>query len=504
MNNAQNLYDILGVAPGASAEDIRSAYRIAARRLHPDVNQHPGAATQFRDIAAAYEILSDAVARDGYDTRRRVNAASERPYFTLRVTPSKRVLPILDEAQVLYVLVEVMPERTRSLQGLETHLNLTLVLDRSTSMNGPRLERTRAAAYQIIDQLTDQDIVSVVTFSDRAEVLVPAAYLTDKPGAKALIATIQASGGTEILQGLEAGFKENQRHAAKQYVNHMILLTDGRTYGDEVESLELASKAAKHGVGISAMGLGDEWNDIFLDQIASRTGGTSEYISSPNAVVRFLNDRVKNLGRSLAERVSISLAPDADIKLESAFRLMPNPQPVSVSVDPIPIGQLYVSSIASTIVQLQVPPLQTPSFRSILRIDVTGDIMREQRPEYKLVTDISLEVAQAPAVEDPPLAILDALGKLTLYRMQEKAAEALARGDVREATRRLEALATRLLSAGHDELANAAMAEARRVSSTNMLSQEGQKTLKYGTRLLIAAPQPEGPTTTASIGPTGQ
>ncbi len=183
---------------------------------------------------------------------------------------------------------------------------------------------------------------------------------------------------------------------------------------------------------------------------------------------------------------------------------MPNPQPVSVSVDPIPIGQLYVSSIASTIVQLQVPPLQTPGFRSILRIDVTGDIMREQRPEYKLVTDISLEVAQAPAVEDPPLAILDALGKLTLYRMQEKASEALARGDVREATRRLEALATRLLSAGHDELANAAMAEARRVSSTNMLSQEGQKTLKYGTRLLIAAPQPEGPTTTASIGPTGQ
>src|SRR5947207_7384780 len=146
------------MAPGAASEDIKSAYRSAARRLHPDVNSHPGAATQFRDIAAAHEILGDPVARDGYDTRRKVMAANERPYFTLRVTPSKRVLPILDEAQVLYVLVELMPERTRSLQGLETHLNLTLILDRSTSMNGNRLERTRAAAYQIIDQLTEQDI----------------------------------------------------------------------------------------------------------------------------------------------------------------------------------------------------------------------------------------------------------------------------------------------------------------------------------------------------------
>jgi Ca-activated chloride channel family protein len=429
-----------------------------------------------------------------------VGATSDKTYFTLRVTPSKRVLPILEEAQVVYVLVELLPERTRTLQGTETHLNLTLILDRSTSMNGTRLERTRAAAYQIIDQLTDQDILSVVTFSDRAEVLVPAAYLTDKPAAKAMVATMQASGGTEILQGLQAGLKENNRHAGKQYVNHMILLTDGRTYGDEVESLELASKAAKTGVGISAMGLGDEWNDVFLDQIASRTGGTSQYISSPNAVVRFLNDRVRVLGRSLAERVTLSLAPDADIKLESAFRLTPSPQPVSVTVDPIPIGQLHVSSIAATIVQLQVPASQTPGFRSLMRIDVTGDIMRDQRPEYKIVTDLSLEVAQSPAPEEPPLAILDALGKLTLYRMQEKAAEALARGDVHEATRRLEALATRLLSSGHDELASAAMAEARRVSNTSALSDEGAKALKYGTRMLIAAGSQEGPTSTAPIG----
>jgi Ca-activated chloride channel family protein len=88
------------------------------------------------------------------------------------------------------------------------------------------------------------------------------------------------------------------------------------------------------------------------------------------------------------------------------------------------------------------------------------------------------------------LLILDALGKLTLYRMQQKIQESLQQGDVREATRRLENLATRLLAAGQEDLANAAMSEARRVANTNSLSGEGQKKLKYGTRmLLLGAPK---------------
>src|SRR5678810_112517 len=100
MDSAHNLYTVLGVPPSATPEDIRSAYRTAARRFHPDANQHPGAASQFRDIAAAYEVLSNETARGAYDIKRR--GVEEKPYFSLRVTPSKRVLPLLDEPQVLY------------------------------------------------------------------------------------------------------------------------------------------------------------------------------------------------------------------------------------------------------------------------------------------------------------------------------------------------------------------------------------------------------------------
>lgn len=477
----QDLYAILGVPQGATDEDIRNAYRTLTRRLHPDVNTSLGAANQYRDINGAYTVLGDLAERAKYSARYQPDSS----YYTVRVTTSQRAIPILNEPQVLYLLAEILPEQAGRGSIAQTHLNLTLVLDQSNSMKGTRLERMRVAANNIIDQLDDKDIFSIVSFSDDSEVIQKAQPLTDKAGAKGRIALIQAFGGTEIFKGLSRGLQENQRYASKRYVNHIILLTDGRTFGDEQQSLDLAEKAFKDGIGISAMGIGDDWNDTFLDQLASRTGGTSEYISSAAAVVRFLNERVRTLGQSYAERLTISVAPDTDVKLETAFRLLPSAQPLSIDRDPIPIGALQMNGSVSVLLQLQLGPQLTPGLRSLVRLDITGDILREQKTGYKVIADMAIEVVADAKLEEPPYAILDALSKLTLYRIQEKAEKALANGNIKEATRHLENLSTRLFQAGEPDLAKQAMDEAQRVAQTSKLSAEGQKNLKYGTRMLL-------------------
>ena len=481
----QDLYAILGVPPDASQEDVRRAYAAAAQRFHPDTNPNPGAAVQFREISAAFEVLNNPTRRLDYDAERR-RADLSRPYFTLRVMPSKRVINALPEAQVIYLLAEVIPEHLDP-KAHEAPLNLALVIDRSTSMRGTRLDQVKAAAHHIIDNLNPDDVISIVSFSDRAEVVVPAAVVrsSERLTLKAMVSTMQASGGTEILQGLIHGLGELHRNLSQKYVNHLILLTDGRTYGDEEDCILLAETAAGDGISISGMGIGEEWNDVFLDQIASRTGGASAYINSPGAVSRFLKERVRALGRSYAERMRISIAPDPDITLESAFKLTPHPMPLPIDQERIPLGSLEVNRTSSVLFQLQLPALTSAGFRSLARLDVTGDIISAAHEGYKVVSDIAIEVAHDAPPEEPPLAILDALSKLTLYRMQEKAEQAIKRGDVAEATRSLENLATRLLAAGQDELANQAMAEARRVAHTHALSDEGHKTLKYGTRALL-------------------
>lgn len=487
-----NPYDILGVAADASPEEIKTAYRRAARRLHPDVNQNnPGAVAQFQDITSSYEILNDPDRRRDYDNQRaQQRGGQDNFYFTLRVTPSKRSLALLPEPQVIYLLAEILPDprAKERQQKRESRLNLTLVLDHSNSMNGTRLDKVKVAAHQIIDQLTPEDILSVIIFNDRAEVIIQATPVTNKPALKAKISMMIASGGTEIYQGLSAGVEQNRRYLAPKLVNHVILLTDGNTFGDQDRCMELARQAAQEGIGISAMGLGQEWNDEFLDELASATGGTSSYINSASAVVRFLNEHVRNLTDAFAERVRISIAPDPDIQLESAFKLSPHPQPLETNESYIQLGSLQANRLISVLFQLQIPANVSTGFRSIARIVTVGDILENRRQAFQVISDISLEATENPPQEDPPVAILDALGKLTLYRMQERAQEALESGDIREATRRLENLATRLLAIGEEDLAHQARAEARRVAHTSALSDKGRKTLKYQTRHLLLGP----------------
>jgi Ca-activated chloride channel family protein len=491
----QDYYAQLGVAPHASEDDIRAAYRALTRRLHPDVNGSTAAANQYRDINAAYTILGNAAERLKYNANFRRETGH---FFTTRVSTSQRIISVLDEPQVLYMLVEILPEKQVNLQA-DTHLNLCLVLDQSTSMRGTRLERVKSATHSIIDQLDELDMFSVVTFSDNAEVLIKSSPMTNRQDAKSRVSMIQPFGGTEIYQGLLRGFQECQRTANKRFVNHIILLTDGRTFGDEQQSLELAEKAFKEGIGISAMGIGDDWNDTFLDQLASRTGGTSEYIQSASAVARFMNERVRSLGQAYAERLQVSVAPDPDIKVEYVFRLLPSAQPVDHNREPIPLGALENNGAVSVLFQLQLGPQVVPGLRSLARVDVTGDVMREQKTGHKVIADMAIEVSKDAQMEEPPLMILDALSKLTLYRLQEKAEEALARGDVKAATRHLQNLSTRLMNDGQPELSKQAAAEAQRVQQTAALSPEGQKGLKYGTRTLFlpsGKPEEKPPTPT--------
>ncbi|MGQ9459237.1 MAG: DnaJ domain-containing protein, partial [Anaerolineae bacterium] len=195
-----DFYEVLGLDESATPEEVRRAYRRLVRQVHPDTNPQAETAALFRQVQEAYETLRDLTARAQYDAK--VQAHQKDAPFALEVTLSQATLPCRQEPQMLYILAEV--NAREGLQAVYPSLNLCLLVDKSNSMAGERIEQAIAAALSILEQLSPQDTVSIVAFSDRAEVLVPPQSGGDSTLSAARLRSLVPGGGTEIGEGLAA------------------------------------------------------------------------------------------------------------------------------------------------------------------------------------------------------------------------------------------------------------------------------------------------------------
>ena len=116
---------------------------------------------------------------------------------------NKAAVPILQQPQLVYLLTELTPGEV--MVNVRMPLNFTLVLDRSGSMAGEKLRTMKAAVKNIIDQLKPEDIVSIITFETRTQVLVPAQSAMNKDEIKRKVDKIDDGGGTNMAPGLREG-----------------------------------------------------------------------------------------------------------------------------------------------------------------------------------------------------------------------------------------------------------------------------------------------------------
>ncbi len=402
--------------------------------------------------------------------------------LNVNVLGSRKAIAALDFAQLLYLLVDIRPPSEVKYDHLP--LNLCLVIDRSTSMKGERLDRVKAAASLLIERLGAEDIISIITFSDRAEVVLPAVKPENKQTLIARVRSIMASGGTEIYQGLAAGVKEMKQIPLQGHTNHLILLTDGQTYGDDEACLNLSKKMASQGIGLSAFGIGSDWNDQFLDSLVSSSGGESGLIESAKQVFDTLQNRIQGLGTIYAENLRLLSEFPMGINLKSGFKVAPFAQPLTNDSNTCRLGAVEGRSPLSILLEFTIEP-QLPGRNINLPLNLAGDIPTHSVQNYisKQSYDFSV-VTDEPRI-NPPKALTDAVQALNFYRLNEKVWEEIEDGDLPRATNRMRRLTTRLLEAGHTQLAQQAYSEAERLANIGSLSHEGRKRLKYGTRSLI-------------------
>jgi len=483
----RDYYSILGVSRDASQEEIKRAYLESAQKLHPDKNTAAGETELFLDTQQAYETLSNPKRRSQYDAALPPEEKIKLPY-ELNIIHSRSSLLHMKEPQMLYVILDLQaPIDAR--RAPSSPLNVCIVIDRSTSMTGEKMDVVKASAIQILRNLREQDILSVVAFSDRAEVIIPAAYHQDRARLEARIQMIRPSGGTEIFQGLDAGAKEVMRSMDAKRLNHIILLTDGQTYGDEQECIELASQLGEKGVGISAMGIGMEWNDIFLDILANRTGGSSAYIAEPQDIKKLLLERFNTLVQVYAEDITLVTEPMEDVQLSYAFRLQPDPGLIMTDQATLRLGPILQDTSTRVIFEYIIQPTAVKSdIATILDGTLKASISSSSLPVSSYRMRLQRPVSNETEADSPPPEIVQALSRLMLYRMQERARNEIEKGNVEAGTRQLQMLAANLATQGERSLARTIALEADRIQQDGGISAEGGKKIKYGTRALFLAP----------------
>jgi uncharacterized membrane protein/uncharacterized protein YegL len=173
----------------------------------------------------------------------------------------------------------------RSPQGT----GVVLIIDKSSSMEGRKIELARIAAIGVVDNLKPEDYVGVLMFDNSFQWAVPVRKADDKAQLRRLIAGITPDGGTQIAPALTEAYTRVSR--LNTTFKHVVLLTDG--ISEEGDSLQLARQAAEHKVTISTVGLGQDVNRMYLEQIAKNAGGKSYFLNDPAGLEQILLKDVK-------------------------------------------------------------------------------------------------------------------------------------------------------------------------------------------------------------------
>ena len=280
---------------------------------------------------------------------------------------------------------------------------------------------------------------------------------------------------------------EVRRSLDDQRINHVILLTDGHTYGDEQNSLRLAEEASQQNIGISGFGIGADWNDIFLDALAAKTGNTSVYIAKPHQIQQALVERFEALSNTYAEATVLDKKEEEGVALTYAFRLQPEGGPISLQ-GTLQLGPILQDTPLTVLMEFLIEPSASQQdvimlLQGSLRVQLAG----RPGPVAPLRVRLDREVADEARDDPPPAAILDALSRFTLYRLQERARQEADVQEFEAATQHLKNLAALLLTQGEKDLAKTALLEADQTERMLGVSKEGGKAMKYGTRALLGS-----------------
>lgn len=251
---------------------------------------------------------------------------------------------------------------------------LQIVLDRSGSMSGARLAGARAALASVITRLHPSDVFGVVTFDTEAQVVVPAAPLTDKAAASQAVASIEAGGMTDLSSGYLRALRELRRATEdSRRGGTLLIISDGHVNSgvcDPDEFAQITAKASALGHTTSTLGYGNGYDETLLDAISRSGNGNHVFAADPDAAGAAIAAEVDGLLSKSVQAASLTIDCGDGVKSVSLYNDLPVHQTSDASVT-VELGDLYSGEQRRLLLRLDVAGMQSLGLATVATMGLT-------------------------------------------------------------------------------------------------------------------------------------
>ena len=264
----------------------------------------------------------------------------------------------LETARELNVLVRLefpVPQGTTR----RPPIHLALVLDRSGSMQGAKLELTKQAAIYFMNWLTRRDYLTVVTYDDNVELLVASTLLTDKRSVAEKIKSIDPGGGTNLSGGWLRALSELRDHHDTGTLCRVLLLTDGLANRGITESgklCEIGAKNRKKEIPTTTVGFGKNFDEKLLKAIAESSNGRFHFVSEPEGLAKAFQDEFGELAAVIGQNLELRIETNENEGVSVAEILTDLPTEQTGKALTVRLGDVRAGDVKQLVLRLRLTP----------------------------------------------------------------------------------------------------------------------------------------------------